>query len=65
MDTSNINPQQSEGPQKPDISKELAHVTKEMYKKNLELAQKNKTLSLPDFTKIDEILVLTSASFSN
>ncbi|MEK7534103.1 MAG: hypothetical protein AAB600_02085 [Patescibacteria group bacterium] len=46
MDTSNINPQQSEGLQKPDLSKELAYVTKEMYKKNLELAQKNKTLSL-------------------
>lgn len=38
-----------------DLSGELAHVTQEMYKKNLELAGKNKTLSL--LRKIDEIVL--------
>jgi signal transduction histidine kinase len=38
-----------------DLSGELAHVTKEMYKKNLELAERNKTLSL--LRKIDEIVL--------
>jgi len=44
-------------PQTPpsDPAIELAHVTKEMYKKNLELAEKNKTLSL--LRKIDEIIL--------
>lgn len=42
-----------------DLSQELAHVTKEMYKKNLEMAEKNKTLSL--LRQIDEI-VLGSAT---
>lgn len=38
-----------------DISTELAHVTQEMYKKNLELAEKNKTLSL--LQRIEEIIL--------
>jgi signal transduction histidine kinase len=38
-----------------NISQELAHVTQEMYKKNLELAEKNKTLSL--LQKIEEIIL--------
>lgn len=36
---------------------ELAHITEEMYKKNYELAEKNKTLSL--LRKIDEITLST------
>lgn len=38
-----------------NISQELAHVTQEMYKKNLELAEKNKTLAL--MQKIEEIIL--------
>lgn len=38
-----------------NISTELAHVTQEMYKRNLEMAEKNKTLSL--LRKIDEIIL--------
>jgi signal transduction histidine kinase len=38
-----------------DLSTELAHVTQEMYKKSLELAEKNKTLSL--LREIDEIIL--------
>lgn len=38
-----------------DISQELAHVTQEMYKKNLELAEKNKTLAL--LQRIEEIIL--------
>ena len=41
-----------------DIAKELAHVNREMYKKNLELAQKNKTLSL--LRQIDSIILRTA-----
>ncbi len=59
MDTFNVNPQQSDDSQDLDLSKELAHVTQEMYKKNLELSQKNKTLSL--LRKIDAI-ILSSAT---
>lgn len=39
----------------PSLSKELARATQEMYKKNFELAEKNKTLSL--LRKIDEIIL--------
>lgn len=39
----------------PNPAGELAHVTEEMYKKNLEMAEKNKTLSL--LRKIDEIIL--------
>jgi len=38
-----------------NLSQELAHVTQEMYKKNLELAEKNKTLAL--LQKIEEIIL--------
>lgn len=38
-----------------DLAAELSHVTREMYKKNLELAERNKTLSL--LRKIDEIIL--------
>lgn len=38
-----------------DTAKELAHITQEMYKRNFELAEKNKTLSL--LRKIDEIIL--------
>lgn len=40
-----------------DMASELAHVNREMYKKNLELAQKNKTLSL--LRQIDSIILNT------
>jgi signal transduction histidine kinase len=42
-----------------DTTQDLAHVTQEMYKKNFELAEINKTLSL--LRKIDEI-ILTSVT---
>lgn len=45
-------------PQQAPAQDELAHVTQEMYKKNLELADRNKTLAL--LRKIDEV-VLSSA----
>lgn len=38
-----------------NIAEELAHATQEMYKKNFELAERNKTLSL--LRKIDEIIL--------
>ncbi len=38
-----------------DTSAELAHITQEIYKKNFELAERNKTLSL--LRKIDEIIL--------
>ena len=40
---------------KSDLEKELAHITEEMYKKNVELNERNKTLSL--LRKIDEIIL--------
>lgn len=46
-------------PQQAPAQDELAHVTQEMYKKNLELADRNKTLAL--LRKIDEV-VLSSAN---
>lgn len=45
-----------------DLNKELAHITQEMYKKNFELADKNKTLAL--LRKIDEI-ILSSVTDTN
>ena len=38
-----------------DISGELAHITQEIYKKNMELAERNKTLSI--LRKIDDIIL--------
>ncbi len=43
----------------PAANDEITHITQEMYKKNMELAEKNKTLSI--LQKIDEI-VLSSAT---
>lgn len=40
-----------------DFAKELEHINQEMYKKNLELAERNKTLAL--LRKIDEIILST------
>src|SRR5438105_2211450 len=48
------NPVQLPPPQA-DVDSELAHITEEMYKKNFELAEKNKTLSL--LRKIDDIVL--------
>lgn len=42
-------------PSTDDITDELGHITQEIYKKNTELAQTNKTLSL--LQKIDEIIL--------
>lgn len=42
-------------PGSPNLSDELKHVNQEMYKKNLELLERNKTLSL--LRKIDEIIL--------
>ncbi len=39
----------------PDLASDLAHVTQEMYKKNFELMERNKTLSL--LRKINEIIL--------
>ena len=40
-----------------DVASELEHINQEMYKKNLELGQRNKTLAL--LRKIDEIILST------
>jgi signal transduction histidine kinase len=48
-------PVQTQTPAADELTNELAHVTREMYKKNLEMAEKNKTLSL--LRKIDEIIL--------
>src|SRR3990167_9206539 len=40
-----------------DTNDELAHITQEMYKKNMELNERNKTLAL--LRKIDEIVLST------
>ncbi len=54
MDTAQ--PVQSSDPQKiQDIANDLAHVTQEMYKKNFELMERNKALSL--LRKIHEIIL--------
>ncbi len=42
-------------PNNTDSSNELTHITQEMYKKNFELAEKNKTLSV--LQKIDDIIM--------
>lgn len=49
----------SNDPQNSPLKQDLEHITQEMYKKNLELAERNKTLSL--LRRIDEI-VLGSAT---
>lgn len=41
-------------------SEQLAHITQEMYKQNLELAERNKTLSL--LRSIDEVVLSSAAS---
>lgn len=56
MDSSDSTTQNTKAPAaQNDLSSELAHVTEEMYKKNLELAETNKTLAL--LRKIDEIVL--------
>lgn len=56
MDNSGQNNNDSNTNVASDTAKdELAHITQEMYKKNFELAEKNKTLSL--LRKIDEIIL--------
>jgi len=55
MDTNNSQNPQPIIPANPtNTTDELTHTTEEMYKKNLELAEKNKTLSI--LRKIDEII---------
>ncbi len=55
MDNSGKNVNDSNTKTITDTAKELAHITEEMYKKNFELAEKNKILSL--LRKIDEIIM--------
>lgn len=52
-----MDPKQSPSTPKisPNIAEELAHASQEMYKKNFELAERNKTLAL--LRKIDEIIL--------
>lgn len=42
-------------PQKSALTKEMEHITQEMYKRNLELTERNKTLSI--LRKIEEIIL--------
>jgi len=50
-----MDPTSPSSPLKSEMEKELAHVTEEMYKKNVELTERNKTLSL--LRKIDEVVL--------
>lgn len=54
MDTSDQN-NNSDNKLSSDVAIELAHITQEIYKKNFELAEKNKILSL--LRKIDEVVL--------
>lgn len=55
MDDNSTVPVATTGASNPDIRKELEHINQEMYKKNLELNERNKTLAL--LRKIDEIIL--------
>ncbi len=57
MDNSGKNNNDSAVKVTSDVASELAHITQVMYKKNFELAEKNKILSL--LRKIDELILST------
>src|SRR3990167_76699 len=59
QDPVQVNPNPTSNPNPTD---ELSHITQEMYKKNMELNERNKTLAL--LRKIDEIVLSTVTDLS-
>lgn len=60
MDPAQPNQNKSSTPSFVSLQSEIAHVAEEVYKKNVELAERNKTLSL--LRKIDEIILSSVTS---